>query len=42
MGHSFGGFVTLEAGHLYGADLGGIIMVDSTVQPVDLPDEFLD
>jgi pimeloyl-ACP methyl ester carboxylesterase len=33
VGHSFGGMVALEAGHLFGADLGGAIMVDFTVSP---------
>ena len=33
VGHSFGGFVALEAGHAYGPDLGGIVMVDFTVAP---------
>ena len=42
VGHSFGGFTTLEAGHLYGKDLAGIIMVDSTIQPPDMIDEFLE
>jgi len=40
VGHSFGGFVTLETGHLYGSELGGVIMVDSTVQPPEMYDEF--
>lgn len=30
-GHSFGGFVALEAAHRYGAQLGGAIFVDFTV-----------
>ncbi len=33
IGHSFGGFVTLETGHHYGDRLGGIIMMDFTVSP---------
>lgn len=33
VGHSFGGFVVLETGHAYGADLGGIILADFTVSP---------
>lgn len=31
VGHSFGGFVALEAGHRHGADVGGIVLVDFTV-----------
>ncbi len=33
VGHSFGGFVVLETGHLYGSRLGGIILADFTVNP---------
>ena len=33
VGHSFGGFVVLETGHAYGAELGGIILADFTVSP---------
>ena len=33
VGHSFGGFVALEVGHRFGADLGGIVLVDFTVAP---------
>jgi len=33
VGHSFGGFVALETGHRYGADLGGIVLMDFTVAP---------
>ena len=33
VGHSFGGFVVLEAGHHYGERLGGIILADFTVSP---------
>jgi pimeloyl-ACP methyl ester carboxylesterase len=33
IGHSFGGFVTLETGHYYGDRLGGIIMMDFTISP---------
>ena len=39
VGHSFGGFVTLEAGFKYGRDLGGLIMVDFTVAP---PQDYLE
>jgi pimeloyl-ACP methyl ester carboxylesterase len=39
-GHSFGGFVALETGHLYGADLGGIILLDFTIHPPARADEF--
>ena len=31
VGHSFGGFVALETGHLFGDRLGGVILVDYTV-----------
>lgn len=31
--HSFGGFVGLELGHYFGAELGGIIFADFTVAP---------
>lgn len=30
--HSFGGFVALEIGHLFGASLGGIVFCDFTVE----------
>ena len=33
VGHSFGGMVTLEVGHLFGGQLGGIIMLDFTITP---------
>lgn len=33
VGHSFGGFTVLEAGHHYGRDYGGIVLVDFTVRP---------
>jgi pimeloyl-ACP methyl ester carboxylesterase len=33
VGHSFGGFVVLETGHQFGAQLGGIIFMDFTVAP---------
>lgn len=33
VGHSFGGFVVLETGHVHGAQLGGIILADFTVSP---------
>jgi pimeloyl-ACP methyl ester carboxylesterase len=33
VGHSFGGFVALESGHLFGDRLRGVIMVDFTVRP---------
>jgi pimeloyl-ACP methyl ester carboxylesterase len=39
VGHSFGGFVTLEAGHLFGDRLGGIVMVDFTVRP---PENYIE
>ena len=40
VGHSFGGFATLEAGHCFGKQLGGIVMVDFTVYPPHFHDEF--
>jgi pimeloyl-ACP methyl ester carboxylesterase len=33
VGHSFGGFVVLETGHVYGPKLGGIVLADFTVSP---------
>ncbi len=33
VGHSFGGFTVLEAGHRYGREYGGIVLVDFTVRP---------
>lgn len=33
VGHSFGGFVTLITGHLYGAELGGVMLCDFRVRP---------
>ena len=33
VGHSFGGFVALEAAHRYGHELGGLVLVDFTVRP---------
>lgn len=33
VGHSFGGFVTLITGALYGAELGGVILADFKVRP---------
>ncbi len=35
VGHSFGGFVTLNTGTLYGERLKGIVLVDSPVRPPD-------
>jgi pimeloyl-ACP methyl ester carboxylesterase len=40
VGHSFGAFATLEAGHLFGSDLGGVILVDFAILPPDMSDEF--
>lgn len=34
-GHSFGGFIALETGHYYGADLAGVIFLDFTVAPTE-------
>ena len=33
IGHSFGGFVALETGHHFGDRLGGLVLVDYTVNP---------
>ena len=33
VGHSFGGFVALQAGHGHGECLGGVVFVDFTVMP---------
>lgn len=35
VGHSFGALLTLNAGHIYGRHLGGIILVDFAVRPVE-------
>ena len=40
VGHSFGGLVALEAGHRYGANLGGIILADYTVSRPGKPDSM--
>ncbi|MDR3526949.1 MAG: alpha/beta hydrolase [Rhizomicrobium sp.] len=37
IGHSFGGFVTILAGALYGERLAGTIILDSPVNPPDRP-----
>lgn len=37
--HSFGGFVALETGHLFGDRLGGIIFADFTVAP---PEQYVE
>jgi pimeloyl-ACP methyl ester carboxylesterase len=37
VGHSFGGFVTMLAGALYGDRLAGTVIVDSPVNPPDRP-----
>ncbi len=39
IGHSFGGYVALETGHHYSADLGGIVFMDFTTAP---PEEYLE
>lgn len=39
VGHSFGGFVALETGHYYGAQLGGVLFMDFTTAP---PDEYVE
>ncbi len=38
--HSFGGFVALETGHYFGAELGGIIFADFTVSPPETYTEW--
>ncbi len=40
VGHSFGGFVTLEVGHHFGDQLGGIIFADFTVEPPERYEEW--
>ena len=37
IGHSFGGWVTIVAARLFGAELGGVIVLDSPVRPVGHP-----
>jgi pimeloyl-ACP methyl ester carboxylesterase len=39
VGHSFGGFVVLETGHRYDADLGGVIFMDFTTAP---PEQYVE
>lgn len=39
VGHSFGGFTVLEAGHHHGHELGGIIFMDFTVAP---PEQYVE
>ncbi|MDA0791252.1 MAG: alpha/beta hydrolase [Proteobacteria bacterium] len=41
-GHSFGGLVALEAGHLHGAGLSGVVLVDFTIQPPGETDSVLE
>ncbi len=38
IGHSFGGFVTILTGALYGERLSGVVIVDSPVNPPGAPD----
>lgn len=38
IGHSFGGWVTLLCGKIYGNELGGIVVLDSAVRPATHPD----
>ena len=40
IGHSFGGMVALESGHLYGDQLGGIILMDFTIRPEHSEDDI--
>lgn len=42
MGHSFGGVVALEAGHQYGEDLAGVVLVDFTIQPPGETDRIIE
>ncbi|MCP5179032.1 MAG: alpha/beta hydrolase [Pseudomonadales bacterium] len=39
VGHSFGGFVALEAAHRYGEHLAGVVFMDFTVAP---PEQYLE
>jgi len=39
IGHSFGGFVALETGHHFGAELGGVVFMDFTVAP---PEQYVE
>ncbi len=39
VGHSFGGFVALETGHRYGAELGGVVFLDFTTAP---PEQYVE
>jgi pimeloyl-ACP methyl ester carboxylesterase len=39
VGHSFGGYAALEAGHIYGPQLGGILFMDFTTAP---PEKYLE
>ncbi|MBV1907150.1 MAG: alpha/beta hydrolase [Pseudomonadales bacterium] len=41
IGHSFGGFVALETGHLFSDQLGGLIFLDFTVQAPHVENEVL-
>ncbi len=40
VGHSFGGFVALEAGYQYGPEFGGLVLVDYTVAPPETYNEW--
>ena len=40
IGHSFGGMVTLVAGHRFQDRLGGIVLVDFTVRPKDVAEDW--
>ena len=42
VGHSFGGMVALESGHMFGADLAGVVMVDFTIQPPHTSDAMVE
>jgi len=41
-GHSFGGYVTLETGHLNSENLGGIVLIDFAIRPPQVKDDIAD
>jgi pimeloyl-ACP methyl ester carboxylesterase len=41
-GHSFGGYVTLETGHLFSEELGGIVLIDFSIRPPQTKDDIAD
>ena len=40
IGHSFGGWITMLCGRYYGEELGGIIVLDSSVRPANHPNNM--